>query len=78
MNINYKDYRFTAIIKHDEDGYFAYVPGLQGCHAQGETMEETMANLKDVTKLIITDMISRGEGIPQSKSTFITFISIEA
>ncbi len=42
------DYKFTVVVEQDEDGlYVASVPLLQGCHTQGETYEEALANIKD-------------------------------
>ncbi|MBV8887515.1 MAG: type II toxin-antitoxin system HicB family antitoxin [Chroococcidiopsidaceae cyanobacterium CP_BM_RX_35] len=32
----------------EEGGYWAEVPALPGCVTEGDTMEEMMANLKDV------------------------------
>ncbi|MCY7391122.1 MAG: type II toxin-antitoxin system HicB family antitoxin [Leptolyngbyaceae cyanobacterium CAN_BIN12] len=31
----------------EEGGYWAEVPALPGCITEGDTMEETVANLKD-------------------------------
>jgi len=31
----------------DEGGYVVSCPALPGCHSQGETKEEAMANIKD-------------------------------
>jgi predicted RNase H-like HicB family nuclease len=31
----------------EEGGYWAEVPGLPGCITEGDSMEETLANLKD-------------------------------
>jgi predicted RNase H-like HicB family nuclease len=43
--------QYSAIIEKDEDGYFADVPIIQGCYAQGETYEEVLSNIEDVIKL---------------------------
>lgn len=34
----------------EEDGYFAYCPILQGCHAEGKTYGEVIDNIRDVIK----------------------------
>ncbi len=40
--------KIKAIIHSaDEGGYWAEVPELVGCIMEGDTIEETMANLKD-------------------------------
>ena len=41
-----------AIVEQDEDGwYVGEVPQLEGCYAQGRTLDELMANLKEVVQL---------------------------
>jgi predicted RNase H-like HicB family nuclease len=39
-----KKYTFTVLIEKDE-GFIATVPELKGCHTQGDTMVELMANV---------------------------------
>jgi predicted RNase H-like HicB family nuclease len=43
-----KTSRFTAILEGDPDGYYAYCPELKGCQTQGETVEEALANLREL------------------------------
>lgn len=42
-----RTYRFSAVIEKDKDGYFAYVPEIQGCYSQGDTYEEALKNIRD-------------------------------
>ena len=47
-------YNFTVVIEKDEDGmYVAEVPDLKGCYTQGATVEEVLANIKEVIELCI-------------------------
>ena len=46
-------YRVNVVIERDKDGYFAYVPELKGCHSQGETLDEVMANIREATELYL-------------------------
>ncbi len=49
---NLKKYNFTVLIEKDEDeGFIAVVPELKGCHTQGETLVEVMANIKEAIEL---------------------------
>ncbi|CAK8717754.1 HicB-like antitoxin of toxin-antitoxin system domain-containing protein [Candidatus Electronema halotolerans] len=48
--------QFNAIIEHDQDGWYAYVPSLQGCVSQGDTLEEVLANIKEAVELYLEDM----------------------
>lgn len=36
-----------VILHKDENGYWAEVPALKGCFTQGNTIEETIRNVKE-------------------------------
>ncbi|MEW6482841.1 MAG: type II toxin-antitoxin system HicB family antitoxin [bacterium] len=39
---------YRVIIEKGEDfGYVVHCPAIPGCHSQGETIEEAIANIKD-------------------------------
>ncbi len=48
----------------DETGYWAECPSLPGCVSQGETWEETLANIKEAIELWLADAIEYGDPIP--------------
>jgi len=68
-------YRFPIIIEKDEDGYFASCPALQGCYTQGDTYEETLANIHDAIELYLEDMAAKKEEIKEPEG--VTFSSVE-
>ena len=39
------------IIEDETGGYGVFVPALPGCHTQGETIEETIGNVKEAIEL---------------------------
>lgn len=41
---------YRTIIEKDGKYYHGYVPSLPGCHTQGDTIEETLNNLKEAMK----------------------------
>lgn len=41
---------YRTIIEKDGKYYHGYVPSLPGCHTQGDTIEETLKNLKEAMK----------------------------
>jgi predicted RNase H-like HicB family nuclease len=44
----YEEMQFTVTLNKDEDGYIvASCPALPGCHTQGKTEEEALANVKE-------------------------------
>lgn len=57
-------HRFQVIIEQDEDGYYvADVPALQGCHTQGRTFEEALANIREVIEMCIQELREDGKPI---------------
>ena len=48
--------QINAIVEHDQDGFFAYIPSLKGCVSQGDTLEEALRNIKEALELYIEDM----------------------
>lgn len=48
-----KNYKVSAVIEKDEYGYHAYSPELDGCHTQGNTLEETITNIKEAIELYL-------------------------
>jgi predicted RNase H-like HicB family nuclease len=47
---------FYVVIEKDEDGFFVgEVPQLKACHAQGRTLDELMANVREVIVLSLED-----------------------
>lgn len=47
----------------EEDGFIAFCPVLQGCHAEGETYTEVIENIQDVIKTHIEARKQYGEPI---------------
>ncbi len=48
---------FTAVIEKDPDTglLVGYVPGFPGAHSQGATMDELVANLREVIAMLLED-----------------------
>jgi len=56
-----------SIVIHnaEEGGYWAEVPALEGCYAQGETIEETLEDMKGAIETHIEFLIEDGREIPK-------------
>ncbi len=47
---------FYVIIERDEDGYYVgEVPQLRACYSQGKTLDELMANIREVIALCLEE-----------------------
>ena len=71
-----KTYRFSIIIEKDKDGYFAFCPELQGCYSQGDTYEETLANIKDAVKLHLEDRKVSKEKMTKNKMVSLSTVEV--
>jgi predicted RNase H-like HicB family nuclease len=71
-----KNYRFSVVIEHDEEGYFAFCPELQGCYTQGESYEEVLENIKDAIRLHVEDRLKNGEEVPYVDSISLTSLEV--
>lgn len=59
-------FHYTVILEHEEDGgYHAFVPALKGCHSQGETLEEAVANIREAIEAYLESMKAEGETPPE-------------
>ena len=49
-------YKVSVIVEKDESGYYAYCPELDGCQTQGDSLEETINNMKKAIELYLETM----------------------
>jgi len=57
---------FKVFLEPDQEygGYVVVCPTLPGCYSQGKTVSEALANIREAIELVLEDMESRGEPIP--------------
>ncbi|MBI2908058.1 MAG: type II toxin-antitoxin system HicB family antitoxin [Chloroflexi bacterium] len=47
----------TVILEREEDGgYHAFCPTLKGCHTQGDTVEEALANVREAIEAYLESL----------------------
>jgi predicted RNase H-like HicB family nuclease len=68
--------KLTAIIEQDKDGVFAYCPELKGCHTQGDTVEEALANLREAAELFLETLKPVERRRLNAKTIFATSLEI--
>ncbi len=63
-------YKVNVVIETDEEGYYAYAPELEGCHTQGTTLEEVMANIREAVELYLRRwMLRNASGVSARRSS---------
>ncbi|MDP6453875.1 MAG: type II toxin-antitoxin system HicB family antitoxin [SAR202 cluster bacterium] len=57
--------KFAITLETDEDGFVVVsCPALPGCHSQGTTRDEAIANIKEAIEGFVMSMRKYGEPIP--------------
>ena len=57
--------RYTAIFEAQPDGgYHAMCPALPGCHSEGDSLDEAVANLREAITVYLESLQAHGEPFP--------------
>ncbi len=59
--------KFLVIIEKGAKNYSAYSPDVSGCVATGESVEETLVNMREALEFHFEAMSEEGEDIPIPK-----------
>jgi len=60
--------KFAITLEQDEDGFIiASCPALPGCHSQGRTKEEAIANIEEAIRGYIANKRKHGEPLPMTE-----------
>ena len=63
--------KFLVTLEEDEDGFIvASCPALLGCHSQGRSREEALANIKEAIEGVIASMRKHGEPLPSESDLY--------
>ncbi|HUT03443.1 MAG TPA: type II toxin-antitoxin system HicB family antitoxin [bacterium] len=58
-------HHFTVIVEREEEGgYHAFCPALKGCHTQGDTLDEALANVREAIAAYLESLRAHGEPLP--------------
>jgi predicted RNase H-like HicB family nuclease len=62
-----------VMVYRDEDGnWCASCPSLPGCHSQGDTRDEAIANIKEAITLYIEALEADGLPVPEETREVVT------
>ena len=45
--------KVNIVIEKDDYGYYAFCPEMKGCHSQGDSLDEVLANIKEAVELYL-------------------------
>ena len=59
--------KYTVLIEESAEGFAVSVPGLPGCHSQGETEAEALVNIADAIReyLDVVEKLAASAGTKQ-------------
>lgn len=59
--------KYLIVIEKSETGFSAYSPDVLGCIATGETLDQTIANMKSALEFHLQGLLEDGEEIPKPR-----------
>ncbi len=68
--------KLSVVVEKDDAGYFAYCPELKGCHSQGDTYDEAVANVTEAVELYLETMSEDEKKEALSKEILTTSIEV--
>jgi predicted RNase H-like HicB family nuclease len=68
----------SVVIEKDEDGFYAWCPELKGCQSQGNTLEETIANIKEAIELYLETLPADERDVLLSREILTTAVEVNA
>ena len=68
--------KVTVIIERDEFGYYAYCPELNGCHTQGDTLDEVLKNIKETVEVYLETLDEEERRILLNKEILTTSLEV--
>jgi predicted RNase H-like HicB family nuclease len=65
-----KTYAYKVVVEPDEGGWHSWCPALRefGAVTQGSTGEEALANIQEVVRMIVEELIEEGRPFPSGPS----------
>ena len=69
--------KVSVIIEKDEQGFYAHVPELPGCHTQGETHAQVLDNIKEAIELYLEALSPEEKIRLTSRDIESTFLEVE-
>jgi predicted RNase H-like HicB family nuclease len=61
--------KYTVFLEESDEGFAVSVPGLPGCHSQGVTEAEALANIAEAIReyLDVVQELARSSGVKQAE-----------
>jgi predicted RNase H-like HicB family nuclease len=70
-----RTYSVVLTAEPEAGGFSVSVPALRGCHSQGDTLEEALANVREAIELYLEVMVEGGE-VPPDDATLVERVTV--
>ncbi|MDD2716802.1 MAG: type II toxin-antitoxin system HicB family antitoxin [Candidatus Wallbacteria bacterium] len=70
-------YKVSVILEKDDSGYYIFCPELKGCHSQGDTVEEALANIREAIDLYIETLDDEEKRTLLSREILTTSLEVK-
>ncbi|HEX5415374.1 MAG TPA: type II toxin-antitoxin system HicB family antitoxin [Chloroflexota bacterium] len=60
----------------EEGGYWAEIPALSGCFAQGESVEEVLADAKEAIAAHLAALQAQGQVVPNPEGIIVATVRV--
>jgi len=65
--------KLTVVLEPEEDGgYSVHCPALPGCHSQGDSLDEALANIKEAIFLVLEVLHEEKMSMPKETPEIVT------
>lgn len=69
--------KFSVVVhKAEEGGYWAEVPALGACYAQGDTVEETIREVQGAIESHLVALAADGAEIPHDEDLWVETVTV--
>lgn len=71
--------KFTVILTLDPDdgGFTAECPGIPGCISEGDTVEESLANIKEAIEGCLESIAAHGQPLPGEHAVIVATVDAD-
>jgi predicted RNase H-like HicB family nuclease len=70
--------KLSVLIEQDEHGYYAWCPELKGCQSQGDTVEESLAHIREAIDLYLETLTDEERAAALSRQILTTAVEVHA
>ena len=68
----------SVIIQQDDHGFYAWCPHLKGCQSQGQSIEQTLVNIREAIELFLETLTDDERSAALSHVILTTSVEVYA